>query len=53
MKALQRGFGAIVAIIILVILATMSAGLVRLCTPQRATSTPAAPPAREGQAARA
>lgn len=53
MKALQRGFGAIVAIIILVILATISAALVRLGTTQQATSTQDILSARAWQTARA
>lgn len=53
MKMPQRGFGAIVAIIILVILATVSAGLVRLGTTQQVTSTQDVLSARAWQTARA
>jgi MSHA biogenesis protein MshP len=53
MKAGQRGFGAIAAIVILVILATISAALVRLGTTQQVTSTQDILSARAWQAARA
>lgn len=53
MSAGQRGFGAIAAIVILVILATISAGLVRLGTTQQLTSTQDILAARALQAARA
>ena len=53
MKIMQRGFGAIVAIIIVVILATISAGLVRLGTTQQATATQDVLSARAWQTARA
>ncbi len=53
MNAGQRGFGAIVAIVILVIMATISAALVRLGTTQQATSTQDILSARAWQAARA
>ncbi len=53
MRNMQRGFGAIVAIIILVILATISAGLVRLGSTQQATSTQDILSARAWQVARA
>jgi MSHA biogenesis protein MshP len=48
----QRGFGAIVAIVILVIMATISAALVRLGTTQQVTSTQDILSARAWQAAR-
>lgn len=53
MNAGQRGFGAIVAIVILVIMATLAAGLARLGTTQQATSTQDILSARAWQAARA
>ena len=53
MNAGQRGFGAIVAIVILVIMATISAALVRLGTTQQVTSTQDILSARAWQAARA
>lgn len=53
MTARQRGFGAIVAIVILVILATVAAALVRLGTTQQVTSTQDILSARAWQAARA
>lgn len=49
----QRGFGAIAAIIILVILAIISAGLVKLGTTQQITSAQDILSARAWQAARA
>jgi MSHA biogenesis protein MshP len=49
----QRGFGAIAAIIILVILAIISAGLVKLGTTQQVTSAQDVLSARAWQAARA
>jgi MSHA biogenesis protein MshP len=49
----QRGFGAIVALVILVIMAALAAGLVRLGTTQQATSTEDILSARAWQAARA
>jgi len=53
MNAGQRGFGAIIAIVILVIMATLAAGLVRLGTTQQATSTQDILSARAWQVARA
>lgn len=53
MSAGQRGFGAIVAIVILVIMATISAALVRLGTTQQVTSTQDILSASAWQAARA
>lgn len=53
MNAGQRGFGAIVAIVILVTLATISAALVRLGTTQQVTSTQDIVSARAWQTARA
>ena len=53
MNAGQRGFGAIVAIVILVIMATISAALVRMGTTQQVTSTQDILSARALQAARA
>ena len=53
MNAGQRGFGAIVAIVILVIMATISAALVRLGTTQQVTSTQDILSARAWQTARA
>ena len=53
MNAGQRGFGAIVAIVILVIMATISAALVRMGTTQQVTSTQDILSARAWQAARA
>ena len=53
MNAGQRGFGAIVAIVILVIMATLAAGLIRLGTTQQATSTQDILSARAWQVARA
>ena len=41
MNAGQRGFGAIVALVILVIMAVLAAGLVRLGTTQQVTSSEA------------
>ena len=52
MNAGQRGFGAIVAIVILVIMATISAALVRLGTTQQVTSTQDILSARAWQTAR-
>jgi len=49
----QRGFGAIVALVILVIMAVLAAGLVRLGTTQQATSTQDILSARALQVARA
>ena len=49
----QRGFGAIVALVILVIMAVLAAGLVRLGTTQQATSTQDILSARAWQVARA
>lgn len=53
MNAGQRGFGAIAAIVILVIMATISAALVRLGTTQQLTSAQDVLSARAWQAARA
>lgn len=53
MNGMQRGFGAIVAIVILVIMATLSAALVRLGTSQQVTSTQDILSARALQVARA
>jgi len=53
MNAGQRGFGVIAAIVILVIMATISAALVRLGTTQQVTSTQDVLSARAWQAARA
>ena len=53
MIARERGFGAIVAIVIVVILATISAALVRLGTTQQVTSTQDILSARAWQVARA
>ncbi|MCR4298432.1 MAG: hypothetical protein NUV75_06740 [Gallionella sp.] len=53
MNAVQRGFGAIVAIVILVIMATISAALVRLGTTQQVTSAQDILSARAWQTARA
>ncbi len=53
MNAGQRGFGAIVAIVILVVMATISAALVRLGTTQQVTSTQDILSARAWQTARA
>jgi len=53
MIARERGFGAIAAIVILVILATISAALVRLGTTQQVTSTQDILSARAWQVARA
>lgn len=53
MNAVQRGFGAIAAIVILVIMATISAALVRLGTTQQVTSAQDVVSARAWQAARA
>jgi len=53
MNAGQRGFGAIAAIVILVIMATISAALVRLGTTQQLTSAQDVMSARAWQAARA
>ncbi|HUX24174.1 MAG TPA: MSHA biogenesis protein MshP [Burkholderiales bacterium] len=53
MNAAQRGFGAIVALVILVIMAVLAAGLVRLGTTQQATSTQDILSARALQVARA
>ena len=53
MKTRQRGFGAIVAIVILVILATVAAALVRLGTTQQVTSAQDILSARAWQTARA
>lgn len=49
----ERGFGAIIAIIVLVIMAIISAGLLRLGTTQQATSAQDILSARAWQAARA
>ena len=49
----QRGFGAIVAIVVLVIMATLSAALVRLGTTQQVTSAQDILSARAMQTARA
>jgi MSHA biogenesis protein MshP len=49
----QRGFGAIAAIMILIILAVISAGLVKLGTTQQVTSAQDVLSARAWQAARA
>ncbi|MHB8667916.1 MAG: MSHA biogenesis protein MshP [Burkholderiales bacterium] len=53
MIAGQRGFGAIMAIVILVVMATLAAALVRLGTTQQATSTQDILSARAWQVARA
>ena len=53
MNGRQRGFGAIAAIVILVIMATISAALVRLGTTQQLTSAQDVMSARAWQAARA
>lgn len=53
MNAGQRGFGAIVAIVILVVMAIISAALVRLGTTQQVTSTQDILSARAWQTARA
>jgi len=53
MNAGQRGFGVIAAIVILVIMATISAALVRLGTTQQVTSAQDVQSARAWQAARA
>ena len=53
MIAGQRGFGAIVAIVVLVIMATLSAALVRLGTTQQFTSAQDLLSARAMQTARA
>ena len=53
MNAGQRGFGAIVAIVILVVMATISAALVRLGTTQQVISTQDILSARAWQTARA
>lgn len=53
MMAGQRGFGAIVAIIILVVMAVLAAALVRLATTQQITSAQDVLSARAYQTARA
>ncbi|MCX7142499.1 MAG: MSHA biogenesis protein MshP [Proteobacteria bacterium] len=53
MSKRQRGFGIIAAIVILVILTTISAGLVRLGTTQQVTSAQDVLSARAWQTARA
>lgn len=53
MRTSQHGFGAIAAIVILVILATISAALVRLGTTQQVTSTQDILSTRAWQTARA
>jgi MSHA biogenesis protein MshP len=53
MKDGQRGFGAVVALVILVIMAVLAAGLIRLGTTQQATSSQDILSARAWQVARA